>query len=156
MATVLSAFFQVAAGEYELPARIWQRLRDHVDRELEWSRGRESSRGMHSLLATFDGPARAIRCATAIVHHAAKLGVRVRAGLHVGECEIKANSIRGAAVDVARQMAQHAATMEILVSTTVRDLVTGSGIRFEAKGPLAPANYPGSLQLLRVDIPGLA
>lgn len=155
LATVLSASFQSTPGEYELPSRIWQKLRDHIDRELESSRGRESSCGTHSLLASFDGPARAIRCATSIALHAAKSGIHVRAGLHAGECEINSKTIRGTAVEASRLIAQRAEGTEILVSRTVRDLVAGSGIRFAPKGQLDLAGYQGSLHLLRVEIPGL-
>ena len=78
----------------------------------------------------------------------------MRAGLHVGECEIKANTIRGTAVEASRLIAQEAEAMEILVSRTIRDLVAGSGIRFEPKGQLELTGY-GSLHLLRVDVPDL-
>jgi len=136
LATLLSASFELARGEYPPASRIWQRLRDHIDRELEWSRGRECQQGTQSLLASFDGPARAVRCACAIAQHASRLGIGVRVGLHIGECEITSGNIRGAAVDIARQIAQHASPGEILVSTTVRDLVAGSGIRFQYKEEL--------------------
>ncbi len=137
LATVLSASFQLSRDETGRPTpRVWQRLRDHIDRELAWSRGRDCSPGTHSLLACFDGPARAVRCASAIAHHASRLGIRMRAGLHIGECEISSGSIRGAAVETARQIAHQAGAEEILVSATVRDLVAGSGLRFQPKGDL--------------------
>jgi len=151
LATLLSASFQLTPGEYQPAARLWQRLRDHIDRELEWSRGRECRQGTHGILASFDGPARAIRCACAIGHHASRMGIRIRAGLHIGECEITSNGIRGAAVEAARQIAQFAETREILVSTTVRDLVAGSGIRFLPKGTLTCDVLSTDLQLLAVD-----
>jgi class 3 adenylate cyclase len=81
-------------------------------------------------LATFDGPARAIRCALGIVDSAARLGLEVRVGVHTGECEVQEADICGIAVDIATRVAEHAAVGEILVSSTVRDLVAGSGIRF--------------------------
>src|SRR5262249_30028697 len=134
LATLLSASFHPLPGESQPPSRVWQRLRDHIDRELEWYRGRDRSTGGTSLLASFDGPARVIRCACAIEHHAATIGIRIRAGLHIGECEITSNGIRGAAVETARQIAQQVDDAGILVSRTVRDLVAGSGIRFQHKG----------------------
>ena len=134
LATVLSASFQLPPDEAQPASRVWQRLRDHIDRELEWARGRDCSHSTHSLLASFDGPARAIRCACAIAHHAARLGIRVRAGLHIGECEITGGTIRGAAVETGPPDRAEADADEIVVSATVRDLVAGSGIRFRPKG----------------------
>jgi hypothetical protein len=152
LATVLSASFQLSQEEGGRPTpRLWQRLRDHIDRELAWSRGRDCSPGTHSLLASFDGPARAVRCASAIAHHASRIGIRMRAGLHIGECEITSSGIRGAAVETARQIAQHAGAAEILVSATVRDLVAGSGIRFRHNGVLEPGGALPNLQFLTVD-----
>jgi pimeloyl-ACP methyl ester carboxylesterase/DNA-binding winged helix-turn-helix (wHTH) protein len=152
LATVLSASFQLTPSECQPASRLWRRLRDHIDRELAWSRGRECNLGTRSLLASFDGPARAIGCACAIARHAAKMGIGVRAGLHIGECEIKVNGIRGAAVEAARQIAQCAETMEILVSTTIRDLVAGSGIRFQQKHMLKFDALPDGLQILKVEL----
>ena len=150
LATVLSATFQVSTDEYGPASRVWQRLRDHIDRELEWSRGRDWSHGTHALLASFDGPARAIRCAHAIAHHAARNGIRMRAGLHIGECEITNGGIRGAAVDIARQISQCAEAKEILASATVRDLVSGSGLRFQHKQMLDGSGPQSELSLLAV------
>ena len=147
---MISASFELPPGEYQPAARMWQRLRDHIDRELEWSRGRDFSHGAHSLLASFDGPARAIRCACTIAHHAARLGIVFRMGLHIGECEIRAGGIRGAAVDTAREIAQGAGDAEIVTSATVRDLVTGSGIGFQAKGMLEGRGETAGIALLTV------
>ena len=151
LATVLSASFQLPEGSYLPASRAWQRLRDHIDRELDWSRGRECRQRPHSLMASFDGPARAVRCACAIAHHAARLGIIMRAGLHIGECELTSGGIRGAAVESARQIAQLAENSEILVSATVRDLAAGSGLRFCHKGTLQGAGTSVDLQLLAVD-----
>jgi pimeloyl-ACP methyl ester carboxylesterase/DNA-binding winged helix-turn-helix (wHTH) protein len=151
LATVLSATFQLPADQEQPASRVWQRLRDHVDRELEWARGRDCSLSHHSLLASFDGPVRAIRCASAIVHHAVRLGVHVRAGLHIGECELTGGTVRGAAVETARQIALQADTGRIVVSATVRDLVAGSGIRFQPKGSLTWAEAGAGLPLLTVE-----
>ena len=151
LATVWSASFQLSPDESQPASRLWQRLRDHIDRELEWSRGRDFGTGNHSLLASFDGPARAIRCAKAIAHHAARLGIRMRAGLHIGECQISGGVIRGAAVETARKIAQSADGEEILASATVRDLVAGSGIRFRHKGTLDSGGASAGLPYLVVD-----
>jgi len=151
LATLLSATFQLMPDEYQSGPRAWQRLRDHIDRELEWFRGNKCNPGTHTLLASFDGPARAVRCACAIVHHASRVGIRVRAGLHIGECEVKAGAIRGATVEIVRQIADYAQTSEILVSTTVRDLVAGSGLRFQPRGVLACGEASPGLQLLSVE-----
>jgi class 3 adenylate cyclase len=150
LATVLSASFEKA--DQDLPvSRVWQRLRDHLDRELEWARGRDWSHGSHSLLASFDGPARAIRCACAIAHHASRMGIQMRAGLHIGECEFIGGGIRGAAVEAARHIGLNAAVNEIVVSTTVRDLVAGSGIRFQNEAPRECQVGSSNLNLLTVD-----
>jgi pimeloyl-ACP methyl ester carboxylesterase/DNA-binding winged helix-turn-helix (wHTH) protein len=151
LATVLSASFQLSPDESQPASRLWQRLRDHIDRELEWSRGRDFGTGNHSLLASFDGPARAIRCARAIAHHASRLGICMRAGLHIGECQISGGVIRGAAVETARKIAQNAEAEEILASATVRDLVAGSGIRFRHKGTLDSGGASARLPYLVVD-----
>ena len=151
LATVLSASFQLSPDESQPASRLWQRLRDHIDRELEWARGRDCSPSNHNLLASFDGPARALRCAMAIAHHASRLGIRMRTGLHIGECEISGGVIRGAAVETARKIAQNADAEEILASATVRDLVAGSGIRFRHKGTLDSGDASIRLPFLAVD-----
>ena len=151
LATVLAASFQLSEDVNQPASRAWQRLRDHIARELEWSRGRDCSPRPSSLLASFDGPARAVRCACAIAHHASRLGIRMRAGLHIGECEIVRRGIRGPAVDIACQIAQYVETAGILASATVRDLVSGSGIRFQHKGTLDADGTLDGLQFLTVD-----
>jgi len=154
LATVLSASFELSADASQPASRVWQRLRDHIDRELEWARGRDCSPGNPNLVASFDGPARALRCAAAIAHHASRLGICMRAGLHIGECEISGGVIRGAAVETARKIAQNAGAEEILASATVRDLVAGSGIRFRHKGILDSGDASIRLPFLAVD-PGI-
>jgi pimeloyl-ACP methyl ester carboxylesterase len=136
LATLLSASFHLPEGERSSQSRLWPRLHDHIYREIEWFRGRACTQRTHYVLASFDGPARAIRCAAAIAHHAARMGISIQAGLHVGECEISAGRISGGAVDIARLIEQSASSSEILASATVRDLVCGSGIVFQTKGPL--------------------
>jgi DNA-binding winged helix-turn-helix (wHTH) protein/pimeloyl-ACP methyl ester carboxylesterase len=100
-------------------------------RELSVYRGKEIEIAPNKLFATFDGPARAIRCARAIVGDAMRLGLPVRAGLHTGECDLLANTVGGMTVDIGRDIAAAAREGEILVSHTVKDLVAGSGIGFK-------------------------
>ena len=148
LATVLSASFSLRQDMRPRASRIWPRLRDHIDRELEWSRGREWGKGTHRLLASFDGPARAIRCAVAIVHHAAsEWGWTSRPACRSASVKSPPPEFAGDAVETAREIEQSAATAEILVSSTVRDLVSGSGIGFQPKGVLRD----GRVALLAVD-----
>jgi class 3 adenylate cyclase len=111
-------------------------LRGHLAR----FRGREI-RCDDGLLASFDGPARAIRCARAIVDHATALGVDAAAGLHTGECEIDRGELRGQPLELAARIGAVAAAGQVLVSSTVRDLVAGSGASFHEHGSVA---LPGS------------
>jgi pimeloyl-ACP methyl ester carboxylesterase len=105
-----------------------------VRRELERFRGREIDTAGDGFLATFDGPARAIRCAGAAVGAAKELGLVLRAGVHTGECEFLGEKVAGIAVHVGARVAAAAAPGEVLVSGTVKDLVSGSGIEFVDRG----------------------
>jgi pimeloyl-ACP methyl ester carboxylesterase len=107
-------------------------------------------------LATFEGPAQAIRCAEAIAAGAGEIGLEVRAGIHVGECELIGDDIGGIAVHIASRVTAHATAREVLVSSTVRDLVVGSGIGFEDRGIHELKGVPGSWQLLAVRRGGAA
>jgi pimeloyl-ACP methyl ester carboxylesterase len=102
-------------------------------------------------LATFDGPTQAIRCAEALRSDAETLGIEIRAGIHIGECELLDADIGGIAVHIAARILGHAEAGEILVSSTVRDLVVGSGTGFEDRGSVELRGVPGSWQLLAVD-----
>jgi pimeloyl-ACP methyl ester carboxylesterase/DNA-binding winged helix-turn-helix (wHTH) protein len=146
LATVLSASFDVPGDP-----RILHRLHDHVARELEWFRGRDCGRFPSSLLAYFDGPARAVRCASAIAHHATRLNIAMKAGLHIGECEVTAAGVRGPAVQTALKIAEQARTGQIVISTTIRDLVTGSGLRFRTAGRTVAGGTTDAISLLLVD-----
>jgi class 3 adenylate cyclase len=119
-------------------------------RELDRFRGREIETVGDGLLASFDGPARAIRCARAIVDAVQPLGVELRAGIHTGECEVLADGLAGIAVHVGARVAARAAAGEVLVSRTVRDLVAGSGIEFEDRGSYELKGVPGEQQLFAV------
>jgi len=105
-----------------------------IRKELSKFRGREIKTTGDGFLAVFDGPGRAIRCALEIVSSIKNLGITVRAGLHTGECELVGNDIVGVAVHITARVAAMAKDNEVLVSSTVKDLVSGSNIKFEDKG----------------------
>ena len=102
------------------------------------------------MLATFDGPARAIRCAGAIEQEVKGLGVEVRSGLHTGEVELRGDDIGGIAVALAARVMAEAGPSEVLVSSTVKDLVVGSGIEFDDRGEHALKGVPGQWRLYAV------
>jgi pimeloyl-ACP methyl ester carboxylesterase/DNA-binding winged helix-turn-helix (wHTH) protein len=106
----------------------------YVRRQIELFKGREVSFDEKGLLAVFDGPARAIRCSLAINESARRLNLRVKTGLHTGECEVRGEKYAGVAVELAQKIADESALGQILASRTVKDLVAGSGIEFEEKG----------------------
>jgi hypothetical protein len=145
LATVLSVEL-VDGGRRELLDRFGVVARAQLARH----RGAEIDIPGGSLLATFDGPARAIRCASAIVREANGLGLAVRAGLHTGEVELADGAVRGLAVEIGARVAEEAEPGELLVSQTVRDLVAGSGIEFEDRGRRVLDGLPGDWQVLAV------
>jgi pimeloyl-ACP methyl ester carboxylesterase len=118
--------------------RRWRELltshNDRIRRELDRHRGREIDTTGDGFLASFDGPARAIRCARAAIESVRDLGLQLRAGLHTGECEILDGKLGGIAVHIGARVAALAGPGEVLVSGTVRDLVAGSGIEFLDRG----------------------
>ena len=118
--------------------------------ELERFRGREIKTMGDGLLAAFDGPARAIRCACAMRESARHIGIDTRAGLHTGECETMGEDIAGIAVDIGARVAAEAADGEVLVSSTVKDLVAGSGLQFDDRGPHALKGIPEEWRLYAV------
>jgi class 3 adenylate cyclase len=152
LATVL---FTDIVGSTERAAEIgdqrWRELLDRHDAvvaaELERFRGRVIKTLGDGLLATFDGPARAIRCARAIVDALTGLGLELRAGIHTGECERRGDDLGGIAVHIGARIAACAQPGEVLVSGTVKDLVFGSGIEFEAKGSRPLKGVPGEWPL---------
>lgn len=127
------------------------RLRAHTHKEIEWFRGREIDMVGDRPLAIFDGPARAIRCACAITEYALRLGVAMRAGLHTGECDMVDGKVGGIAAEIGVQVASAAAPDEVLVSSTVKDLVAGSGITFADRGARKLAGVPGDWRLFAVE-----
>lgn len=138
----------------DLGDRRWaQLLEDHqqlVRRELTRFRGREIDTAGDGFLATFDGPARAIRCASAIRDAVKGLGIEIRVGLHTGECEVVGEKMRGVAVHIGARVAAIAGPGEVLLSRTVRDLVAGSGLTFEDRGTHVLKGVPGEWQLFAV------
>jgi len=121
-----------------------------VRHELARFDGREVDTAGDGFFATFDGPARAIRCAEAIVDTVQPLGLEVRAGLHTGEVEVVDGKVAGIAVNIGARVAAQAAAGEVLVSGTVRDLVAGSGLRFEDRGVASLKGVPGEWRLFAV------
>ena len=118
-----------------------------VRRELERSRGREVDTAGDGFLATFDGPARGVRCAAAIRDSVRSLGIEIRAGLHTGECELVGEKVAGIAVHTAARVNGLAQPSEVLVSSTVKDLVAGSGIEFGERGEHELKGLPGTWRL---------
>ena len=119
-------------------------------KELITFRGQEVNTAGDGLLATFDGPNRAIRCACAVRERLRPLGLEVRSGLHTGECELIGADVGGIAVHIAARVAATAAPDEVLVSSTVRDLVAGSGLRFADRGMHALKGVPDEWRLFLV------
>ena len=146
-------------GSTEQAARLgdarWRELLDRyyavMRRELLGFRGNEMDRAGDGLLATFDGPARAIRCACSIRDRVRQLGLRVRIGLHTGECELVGDGVGGIAVHIGARVATTADADEVLVSSTVRDLVAGSGLKFTDRGVHALKGLPEQWRLYRVE-----
>jgi pimeloyl-ACP methyl ester carboxylesterase len=138
----------------ELGDRSWSELlQQHhaiVRRELARFRGREVNTTGDGFLITFDGPGRAIRCAVSISRQVRSLGIEIRAGLHSGECETVGSNIGGIAVHIGSRVAAMANAGEILASSTVKDLVVGSGISFEDRGVHALKGVPGEWHLFAV------
>jgi pimeloyl-ACP methyl ester carboxylesterase/class 3 adenylate cyclase len=138
----------------ELGDERWKNLLDSHDQavrdELRRFRGTEVNTTGDGFLAAFDGPARAIRCAQAITAGAHGLGVEVRAGLHTGECELRGDDLAGIAVHIGARVAALAGPGEVLVTSTVRDLVAGSGIEFTDRGPHVLKGVPDEWNLLAV------
>jgi class 3 adenylate cyclase/dienelactone hydrolase len=138
----------------ELGDRSWRDLLEQhhkiVRRQLAKFRGREVDTAGDGFLATFDGPGRAIRCAASICREVTSLGIEVRAGLHSGECQLVADKLGGIAVHIGSRVAGLARPGEVLVSSTVKDLVVGSGIAFQDRGTHALKDVPEPWHLFAV------
>ena len=122
--------------------------RAHI--EIERHRGRFIDSAGDGIFATFDGPARAVRCALAIMRSVEDLGIQIRAGVHTGEVELDGDAVRGIAVHVGARVSSLAGPSGILVSQTVKDLVAGSGLAFEDAGEHELKGVPDRLQLYGV------
>jgi len=131
--------------------RRWRELIKRHDeltrRQLDRFRGREVKTLGDGFLATFDGPARAIECACAIRDGVGPLGLEVRAGLHTGECELSGDDVRGMAVNIGARVGALAGANEVLVSSTVKDLVVGADLRFAERGEHGLKGVPGKWRL---------
>jgi class 3 adenylate cyclase len=141
----------------EMGDRDWSALLDAHDAVVRAQfarfRGREVKTSGDGFLAMFDGPQRAIRCAMAIRDAVHTLGIQVRAGLHTGECELRGDDIGGIAVHIGARVSALAGPNEVLVSSTLRDLVIGSGLEFEDRGAHELRGVPGEWHLLAVASP---
>ena len=149
LATVL--FTDIVSSTEQLAAigdSAWRRLLDDLDhttaRIVAEHRGRVVKQTGDGILATFDGPARAVRCATELLNAAAAQKITLRAGLHTGEIELRPPDIAGIAVHTANRIADLAGPNEILVSRTVVDLTAGSGLTFEPRGEHQLKGVPGT------------
>ncbi len=155
-----TVLFTDIVGSTELAAergdRAWHELveRHHafVRGVIARWRGREMDTAGDGFFAAFDGPARAIRCAQAIVEGVRSMGIEVRAGLHTGECDTTDGKVAGITVAIGARIAARAAPSEVLVSRTVRDLVTGSGLAFEDRGEHELKGVPGAWRLYAIAI----
>jgi class 3 adenylate cyclase len=160
--TVLSTvLFTDIVGSTERAAALGDRrwretLESHdamVRRLLDGFRGRELDTAGDGFFASFDGPARAVRCAVAVSQSVSDLGIEVRCGVHTGECEIRGEKIAGLAVHVGARIASEAQAGEVLVSSTVKDLVAGSEIEFDDRGVHELKGVPGEWRLFAVSPP---
>jgi class 3 adenylate cyclase len=142
----------------ELGDEKWRELLEShhtlIRDEIKRFRGREVDTAGDGFLAAFEGPARAVRAAVAIVNRVRPLGLRVRAGIHTGECDVMDNKLSGVAVHTGARVASKAEPDEVLVSSTVKDLVAGSGLRFRDRGTFELKGIPGRWQLYSVAIDG--
>lgn len=161
LATIL--FVDIVGSTERAAALGDQRWRDlledfyaRVRRQIRQFRGVEVGTVGDGVLATFDGPARGIRCAHSIADAVRAIGLELRAGLHTGECEVIGTDIGGIAVHTAARVAALAAAGEVLVSHTVKDLVAGSGIPFEPRGTHVLKGVPGEWPLFAASFPEVA
>ncbi len=143
----------------ELGDARWRQLVEshhaRVRAELARHRGTEWDTAGDGFYATFDGPARAVRCALAIREAVRGLGLEIRAGVHTGECETIAGKLGGIATVIGARVRERAAPGEVLATGTVRDLVSGSGLRFEPRGAHALKGVPGEWRLFAAAAPGV-
>ena len=139
----------VGDGTWADPFEQHHRL---VQAEVARFRGQEIDIAGHGVFVSFDGPARAVRCASSIVSAARRLGIEARAGIHTGEIERSDDGLRGIAVQLAARIVSAAQPGEVLVSSTVKDIVAGSGIQFRERGEHELAGVPGAWRLFSADV----
>jgi class 3 adenylate cyclase len=156
LATVLFTDIVESTGRVvQLGDRSWRSVLDRHDRvvreRLRRFRGREVNTTGDGFVASFDGPARAIRCARAILESLREVGVEARAGIHTGECEVRGADLTGVAVHIAARVCAAAGAGEVLVTGTVQDLVAGSGIVFGDRGLHELKGVPDKWRLLAVE-----
>jgi class 3 adenylate cyclase len=139
----------------ELGDRAWRELLEQhhrlIRRELVRFHGAELDVAGDGFFARFDGPARAVRCASAVIDGVRELGLELRAGLHTGECELVDGKVGGIAVHIGARVAKEAQPGEVLVSSTVKDLVAGSGLRFRERGIASLKGVPEDWRLFAVE-----
>ena len=156
---LVSVLFTDIVGSTERAASLgdqrWRSLLDRHDQivreQLRIFRGREINTTGDGFVASFDGPARAIRCGQAIIDATRAHGIELRVGLHTGECEVRGNDLGGLAVHIAARLGSLAVPGEVLVSSTVKDLVVGSGIEFQDRGEHELKGVPGTWRLFHVE-----
>jgi class 3 adenylate cyclase len=156
LATVL--FTDIVRSTEKAAALGDQRWRDILDKHhtivrsnLVRFRGHEVKTTGDGFLATFDGPARGVRCACAIAEEIKPLGIEIRAGLHTGECEMMGDDVGGIAVHIGARVAALANASEVLVSSMVKDLVAGSGLRFDDRGTQSLKGIPGNWRIFAAE-----
>lgn len=147
---VLATILCLVKRNHVLP-EVWSEFEASVRREVDWFGGRSLGRASYTMTASFEGPARALRCARAVLEKADEMHIRAGAGVHTGECDrLISGEVGGVAVDITAQVARHAGPGEVLVSSTVRDLVAGSPFRFDARESLHLRPDLGEFRLYQV------
>lgn len=149
LTTVLFVLFDEATSP--LSPETKELLRTHLRRDLALHKGQQEEMTEAHWCATFDGPARAIRCALTMVESAARFGLRARAGLHTGECDVIGEHVSGVTVELCQAVASSAAGTEVLVSHAVKDLIAGSGLSFVSCGAQTFTDLPGEWRLFAVE-----
>ena len=153
LATVLSVRLIQPEDDSELNdwLKVIETSQSYVRKQIELFKGKMIDYTAEGLLATFDGPARAIRCACALADAAGRLNLKIKTGLHTGECDVYDNRVGGIAVELSRKVANEAKAGEVLASRTVKDLVAGSGLRFHERGIYSFDENLGEWRLFTVE-----
>jgi class 3 adenylate cyclase len=144
---IVDSIERAAAMGEQRWSELLRRFYDVLRSELATFRGQEIRTVSDGLLATFDGPARAIRCACSVRDKVTQLGLHVRTGLHTGECDLSGDNLHGIAVDIAARAASMATSDQVMMSSTVKDLVAGSNLQFADRGTHTLKGIPGEWRL---------